>query len=107
MDMVIAETEITMEKVKWEDLKKACEYLEANPSLYYNYAPLNLLDTVKQGAYKYKTADCWNYIKSLLWSNCAQKRRQGLGDHRGPGGPGHAPGEAGHEQQIQDRKSVV
>lgn len=72
MDMGIAEKEIKMEKVKWEDLKKACEYLEANPSLYYNYAPLNLLDTVKQGAYKYKTADCWNYIKSLLWSNCAQ-----------------------------------
>lgn len=61
-----------MDKVKWEDLKKACEYLEANPSLYYNYAPMNLLNTTKQGAYKYKTADCWNYIKALLWSNCQQ-----------------------------------
>ena len=55
-----------MDKVKWEDLKKACEYLEANPSLYRNYYDANCLDTYGI----YKTADCWNYIKALLWTNC-------------------------------------
>lgn len=61
-----------MQKVKWEDFKKACIYLESHPSLYYNTYPKNLLNTVQQGNYKYKTADCWNFIKALLWSNCKQ-----------------------------------
>lgn len=51
--------------IKWEDFKKACEYLESHPSLYSNEFPKNCLrfDGV------YKTADCWNYVKSLIWSD--------------------------------------
>ena len=60
-----------MKKVKWADLKKACEYLEKNPSLYDNTYPNNCLGGKTQGKYYYKTGDCWNYIKALLWTNCA------------------------------------
>lgn len=70
-----------MQKVKWEDFKKACEYLEANPSLYRNTAPLNLLNCIQSGAYKFKTADCWNFIKALLWSNCAIAYNWNLGEY--------------------------
>ena len=53
------------DKIKWADFKKACEYLESHPSLYNNIFPNNCLrfDGV------YKTADCWNYIKALIWSD--------------------------------------
>ena len=49
-----------------DELMKACEHLDSVPTLYKNVAPHNLLrfDGV------YKTADCWNYIKSLIWSDC-------------------------------------
>lgn len=60
-----------MNKVKWEDFRKACEYLEKNPSLYDNTFPNNCLGGKSQNGYYFKTADCWNYVKALLWTNCA------------------------------------
>ena len=65
-----AEQEKMMDKVKWENIKKACDYLDSIPSLYDNHYPNNLLGGKTQNGYYFKTGDCWNYIKALLWTNC-------------------------------------
>lgn len=63
--------EVNMDKVKWADFKAMCDYLDSVPTLYDNTFPNNLLDGRWENGYFFKTADCWNYIKSALWSNCA------------------------------------
>jgi len=60
-----------MDKVKWADFKAMCEHLDSVPTLYDNSFPNNLLNGRWENGYFFKTADCWNYIKSALWSNCA------------------------------------
>lgn len=59
-----------MDKVKWEDIREACLHLDSVPTLYENYFPKNCLSGLDENGYYFKTADCWNYIKSLLWTNC-------------------------------------
>lgn len=59
-----------MDKVKWEDYKKALLYMDTIPSLYDNTFPNNCLGVKTQGGYQYKTGDCWNgAVKAALWSN--------------------------------------
>ena len=59
-----------MDKVKVEDLMKACEYLDSIPTLYGWGFPANCLSGLDSKGYYYKTADCNNLIKCLLWTNC-------------------------------------
>ena len=61
-----------MEKVKWEDYKKALLYMSADntPSLYDNTFPNNCNGGVVKNNVFYKKGDCWNgAVKAPLWTN--------------------------------------
>lgn len=80
MGMDRAEQEKIMDKVKLEDLLAACDHLDSIPTLYDNTYPNNCLGGKWQNGYYFKTGDCWNYIKSLLWTNCAAAYDQKSGE---------------------------
>lgn len=58
-----------MEQREWSVIKQAGEYLDTIPTLYGWGFPANCLSGLDSKGYYFKTADCNNLIKCLLWTN--------------------------------------